>query len=205
MITATTLTPTVAELLLLVPALDAALHRDAGTGDDERSGSSVTPGLPVNTDVLACMATLHGEVPATARWVSRLLGEPMIDRTLVGHLGHLVRWHDRLTATNATAEATQLVANVERWLRSARRVLGLSTPDRRLPEYCPVHDDPLTQLVVPGDEGWLAKVRGGYTVGWHRAEYVRCRHCGTTWAPGQYATLGRQLRDADRRRVEAAA
>ncbi|MEO3928845.1 transposase [Micromonosporaceae bacterium B7E4] len=85
-------------------------------------------------------------------------------------------------ARGAVQEADRLAGRVHDWLGTVKAVLGLKVPDRKLPEFCPVHDDPLTQLVTPGAEGWIIPGRDGPTVRWRRTEAVLCRHCGTSWA-----------------------
>jgi len=197
---------TVAELTQLWPALAGALQRDEGVNTQERVTTSNTEvALPVNADVLATIAALHGEIPATARWACQQLAEPHMDRQPVDHLRHMTRWHDRLNNTNAADSAQQLAHNTRRWLHMTRRAIGLSVPHRPLGQYCPVHDEPLTELVTPGDEGWITGGPTGTTLTWRHTEAVQCPHCGTSWTPGQYLLLGRMLRDADHRRMNIAA
>lgn len=191
------------ELGLLWPALADALERDHRPDNgDKVSSSGGSIGLPVNLDVLKAVAVLAGEIPATAWWCCQILGEPHnAQRDIPDHLRHFPRMHERLRATNAASDAASLANTIRRWRDAAKTAIGLRIPDRRLPQFCPTHDDPLSQLVTPGDEGWLTATRGGYTVTWRHTEAVLCRHCGTTWTPGQYLLLGRLLKDADRRRL----
>ncbi|MFC6017229.1 hypothetical protein ACFP2T_13555 [Plantactinospora solaniradicis] len=192
------------ELADLWPHLADALERDhaPGGGDKVAVSNGGNIGLPVNSDVLATVRTLGDEIPATARWAAGILGvDHNARRDVPGHLMHALLQYDRLNALGAAQEAGQLARKVRGWRDSVKAALGLKVPDRKLPQFCPVHDDPLVALVTPGDEGWIVPGGTGPTVTWRRTEVVLCRHCGTIWAPGQYALLGRLLRDADRRRV----
>jgi hypothetical protein len=205
------------QLVELWPALTAALERDQGVKAEEKvAGGGTMLSLPINADVLHVLAALRDQIPNVANRCAGLAGErPNPRRTILDHLMHFPRLHDRLRATHAAAQAGQLAATIRRWLNDARRVIGLSVVDRRLGQFCPRHDDPLVELVVPGDQGYLVDRlvdagadRGWFAttaVEWTHSDAVLCRHCEVSWSPGMFLLLGRMLRQADRRRVEAAA
>lgn len=206
----TALVDEVTELLILWPHLASALARDVGVSlDAERvSGGPVTFSLPINADVHAALATLDQEVPALAFWAAGVVSEPAQARTIDAHLRHFPRWHERMLVTAAIDEAAQLAAGLHAAVRQVKLALGLRTADRKLGQFCPMHDDPLRELVAPGDEGQLrykALDRDGQpvepVVDWDRRDAAQCRACGASWGPGQYLMLGRLLREADLRRL----
>lgn len=168
----------IAELLLLTPALRAALARDhtPETGNRVTVGG-ITLSLPVNADVHRALA----EIP-------------------IGYLYSYTAqfWHAVTTGNEAAAK--RISRDVDYWRRLAKRALGLLHYDRRLGQPCPQHDDPLTELVALGDEGWLRSDRHGLYVDWTRDQRVWCRHCGSVWGPREMLLLGRLLRWADERR-----
>jgi hypothetical protein len=204
---------TALELALLWPALAGALERDGRPPDTERvstSGSALS--LPVNADVLRALTQLGSEIPATAAWVAEVLGQRTPSgRDILDHLRHLPVAYERLVATNAAQQAGRLARYAAGWLHTVKVALGLRIPDRRLGQYCPRHDDPLAELVAPGDDGQLRYRRTDADgrpvdaiVTWSRADAVLCRSCGVSWTPGQYLLLGRLLMLADLRRTTEA-
>ncbi len=207
----TALARDVAEMLILWPHLDAALERDTGQPEGGRiSGGRAELGLPVNADVMLALATLEREVPKITAWAAGVVAEPVIERTIVGHLQQLPRLHERMLVTAAHDEAGRLAAGVRAFSRGVKLAVGLRTPDVPLGQYCPLHDDPLRELVAPGNEGHLRYTRlDGHgqpvapVVEWVRDTGVTCRHCRAAWAPVQYLMLGRLLREADARRTAA--
>lgn len=209
----TALVDDVTELLILWPHLAVALERDSGTAEGERvSGGDGTFGLPVNADVLEALRILCREVPETAVTAAGIVNEPPMHRSIPDHLRHFPRLHERMLVTAAVTEAGQFAAQVHGMLRLVKIAIGLRTADRYLGQYCPMHDAPLRELVEPGDEGILRYRRldrAGQpiepAVEWRRSDCVLCRHCGASWTSGQYLLLGRMLRDADKRRLDAAA
>lgn len=198
-----------AELTLLWPALADALERDAGTVTDERvNGTTNVHTIPVNPEVLRTVTSLLREVPDTARWATSAVAEPHNPaRDVLAHLRHFQRLYDRLSGLNQGADAGHLARTISGWLDQTKTAVGLKIRDRRLGQFCPVHDEPLAELVTPGDEGWIedSAATGGNTIRWRRDDVVLCRHCGTTWAPSRFLFLGRMLVEADDRRVQSAA
>jgi hypothetical protein len=201
----------ITELLILWPHLTVALERDQGVIAEERvSGDPGTFGLPVNADVLEALRLLHLDVPTLAQWAAGVVAEPHLGRAIDEHLRHFPRFHERMLVTAAVAEAGRLAASVHTLLRRVKLAVGLRTVDRRLGQYCPLHDDPLRELVAPGAEGELSYRRldrAGQpiapTVTWTHTDCALCRQCGAAWAPGQYLLLGKLLLEADKRRLAA--
>lgn len=198
----------VAELSILWPAIGEALEKDAGVlADAERVSGGTAIGLPVNADVFAASIMLTTEVPALAYWACSVIAEPPALRTVGAHLQHFPRWHERMLVTAALAEAAHLAVAVRSMLASAKLALGLRTPDRRLGQYCPMHDDPLCELIMPGDVATLRYTRLDRdgrpvtpAVEWTRREAAVCSACSASWEPGDYLALGRLMRQADARR-----
>lgn len=207
----TALVDDITELLILWPHLAAALERDQGAAEAEKvSGDAGTIGLPVNADVLEAIACLAAEVPTLAQWAAETCAEKPGVRAIDDHLRHFPRWHERMLVTAAIHEAAQLAAALHSLLRQVKLALGLRTVDRRLGQFCPLHDDPLRELIAPGDEGVLRYRRldrAGQPIApaveWRRSDCALCRHCGAAWAPSQYLLLGKLLREADMRRLAA--
>lgn len=207
----TALVDDVTELLILWPHLAAALERDQGAAESEKvSGDAGTFGLPVNADVLDALRTLGEEVPAIASWAAGVIAESPASRTTDQHIRHFPRMHERMLVTAAVQEAAHLAVAVHGLLRQVKVAIGLRTADRRLGQFCPLHDDPLRELIAPGDEGVLRYRRldrAGQPIApvveWRRSDCALCRHCGAAWEPSQYLLLGRLLRDADTRRLAA--
>lgn len=207
----TALVDDVTEMLILWPHLAAALERDQGAISEEKvSGDPGTFGLPVNADVLEALRALGEEVPALARWAAGVVAEPAAARPVPDHLRHLPRFHERMLVTAAVQEAAQLAAAVHSLVRQVKLAVGLRTVDRRLGQFCPLHDDPFRELIAPGDEGVLRYRRldrDGQPIApaveWRRSDCALCRHCGAAWAPSQYLLLGKLLREADTRRLAA--
>jgi hypothetical protein len=208
----TALVDEVTELLILWPNLAPALERDAGVAEGERVSGSTGIGLPVNADILHALQLLEREVPALAAWAAGVIAEPAAARTVDGHLRHFPRMHERMLVTAAIAEAGQLAARLHALLRLVKLAVGLRTADRPLGHSCPLHDDPIHPLIIPGDEGVLRYRRldregqpVAPAVAWRRSDCTLCRHCGASWAPSQYLLLGRLLREAEQRRTAATA
>lgn len=207
----TALVDEITELLILWPHLTAALERDQGVAEGEKvSGDPGTFGLPVNADVLDALRTLRVEVPGLASWAAGIVAEAPASRTVENHLRHLPRFHERMLVTAAIEQAAELAAAVHGLLREVKLAVGLRTVDRRLGQFCPLHDEPLRELIAPGDEGVLRYRRldrAGQPIApaveWRRSDCALCRHCGAAWAPSQYLLLGKLLREADARRLAA--
>lgn len=208
----TALVDNVTELVILWPHLAAALERDAGAAEGERVSGRADPAfaLPVNADVLGALTTLSAEVPALAYWAAGVVAEQPEVRSIEGHLRHVPRWHERMLVTAAVDEAGQLAASLRAMLRTVKLSLGLRTADRPLGQYCPLHDEPLRELIAPGNEATLRYSlldRQGQPLGvaveWTRHDAAKCRFCGASWAPSQYLMLGRLMREADARRLQA--
>lgn len=200
----------VTELSVLWPHLAVALERDAGTAEGERTsgGADAAFRLPVNADVSAALATVSDGVPQLATWAALVVAEEPRRRDVASCLRHMPRWHERMLATAATIQADALAAAVAALLRRTKVALGLRFRDRRLGQFCPLHDDPLTELIEPGAEATLRYRhldRFGQPVGvaidWMRRDKAFCRTCRASWLPGQYLMLSRQLREADARRI----
>lgn len=207
----TALVDDVTELLILWPHLAAALERDAGASVEPvvSGGNDPAFGLPVNADVLGALAHLRREVPFTAAWACGVVAEPWVGRDVEGHLRHMPRWHERMLVTAAADDAGRLAAAVRSMLRDVKLALGLRTPDRALGQFCPMHDEPLREMIAPGSEARLRYTRLDRAgrpimpaVEWTRHDAAVCRYCGASWAPSQYLGLGRLLREADARRVQ---
>ncbi len=201
-------------LQVLVPALGEAVARDQGTADEERvSAASVVPSLPVNTDVLTAVREVRDRLPALRHAAIVALGEWQKGRpygTPEAALDHIPVLHNRLRARGLVHVAENLAQGTEAVLRVVQLALGLRTLDRPLGEPCPVHDEAIVGLVTPGDIGYLeydhldAQGRPVQPrVRWIRTEAVLCRHCGTSWSPGQYLLLGRMIKEAAARRRAA--
>lgn len=205
----------IAELLVLWPALPAALPRDAGTATGERvTQTENVHSIPLNPDVATVITDLSRKIPHWAAWAAENAGEtPNPGRDIPTHLAHLRRLHDRLNGLGRSRDADRLTDAAQRWRTDARRALGLNEPDRPIgtDHHCPRHDDPLTPLVMPGRHGDLTYTRLDRTgqpvdasVEWSRLEVVLCRHCGATWTPERYMLLGRLIRQANRDRATRA-
>lgn len=166
------------ELEQLTPALRQALQRDhtPATGQKVIIGGT-TPTVPVNIDVYRAL----DQVPDG---FDRYLAE-----------------FEHAVSTGDQAAARRITRDVDHWRRLTKLALGLLHYDRPLGQPCPQHDDPLTELVALGDEGWLRHDRHGYWVTWTRDQRVWCRHCGSVWDHRQMLLLGRLLKWAAKRRA----
>lgn len=208
----TALVNDVTELLILQPHLERALERDAGTSTEARVSGGTDPAfsLPVNADAFAALITLGSEVPALAYWAAGIVAEAPEVRSINGHLRHMPRWHERMLVTAAIDDAAHLAASLHAILRHVKLALGLRTADRPLGQFCPLHDVPLRELIAPGNEATLRYARLDrdgqpidVAVEWTRHDAAECRYCGASWAPSQYLMLGRMMREADARRLQA--
>ncbi|HET8681275.1 MAG TPA: hypothetical protein VFM54_05305 [Micromonosporaceae bacterium] len=188
----THLTDAIDELALIWPALTDATERDRGVSTGERVTTSPVLLAPVNADVLDALDILAAG-----------LGR-------VRDLHRLPHQLDQYRDADDQASAHRLLATVTHCRTIARRAIGLTTPDRPLGEHCPLHDDPLTELVIPGDQGqlcWRSRDPAGQPVGlsvvWRREDVVTCpwRSCGARWTPGQQMRLRGLLRAAEGRRA----
>lgn len=169
----------IAELHLLQPALHTALQHDHTPIPGNRvttGGISLT--LPVNTDVHRALQ----EIPYS-------------------HLDRYPADFQHAISTGDHTAAKRISRDVDHWRRLAKRALGLLHYDRPLGQPCPQHDEPLTELVALGDEGWLIHDRHGWYVRWQRDQRVWCRHCGSIWYVRQMLLLGRLLKWAEQRRT----
>jgi hypothetical protein len=209
------LADTLDELAILWPALPSALARDSGTSSSERvTTTSQVHTIPLNADVASAAARLTIEVPITVAANASLLNVAGITTAapIPSQLRYLGVLHEQLHTRGHTRDAARLAATVGDWHTLIRNAFGLNRPDRPLRgKHCPRHDEPLTTLVEPGDQGWLRYDHLDHAgrphnpwVSWRRTEAVTCRHCGATWSPAQYLWLGKLIDDADRRRAEQA-
>ncbi|AGL19514.1 hypothetical protein [Actinoplanes sp. N902-109] len=201
----------VQELLVLWPALPTALPRDTGPSSDERVATSENVHtVPLNVEVAAVITDLRRAIPDWTRWAEDVLGVTYPPTgNVVNALRRLAGLHDQLAQRGRARDAERLAAAAHGWLSSCRRALGLDRPDQATDMHCPNHDEPLTKLVQPGDEGQLryAKLDShgrpvNPYVTWRHIEVVCCRHCDALWTPDRYMFLGRLIRQADRRRAE---
>jgi hypothetical protein len=205
----TAFTDDTTELGILWPHLVEALERDAGVPQGGRvSGAATELGLPVNADAMIALQAIAEGLPRIAAWAAGVVAEQPVTRTVDGHLRHLPRLHERMLVTAAAAEAGQLADAVHALLRTAKLAVGLRLPDRRLGQFCPLHDDVLTELIAPGDEGILryryldhAGQPIAPAVEWQRHDAALCRHCRAAWTPDLYLLLRRLLAEADNRRI----
>lgn len=201
----------VQELRILAPALSEALERDQGAPTGERVSSSAGLALPINADVLQALRTLNRGLPAVTQRAAEVLGEAFVARDIAGHLRHLARLHERLLAVAAVDEAVRLVVGVDAVLFAVKLAIGLRLPDRPIGHDCPMHDQDRTELVKPGDIGYLrydrlvAGVPVAPTVTWVPADVVLCRTCAGSWVPAQYDLLSRMIGEALQRRQGGAA
>lgn len=195
------------ELAMIWPQLGAALARDQGTGGQPvvSTSSAAESAAPVNLAVSAVLLELEAAIPSMDQWARTVVGEPPM-RTIAGMLRGMPALYQRMTATTAHAEAAELRRAVHRWHRIARRAIGLSKPARPLhrhgqPVSCPLHDDPVTGLLQPGDEGTIHAATAPERITWQRDGRVYCPHCRASWTPQQYGLLGRMCAEADERRA----
>lgn len=172
----------IAELEQLTPALRQAVQRDHTPAAGQRvtiGGTTLT--LPVNLDVLRAL-----------------------DQVPTGNLDRYLALYEQALSTGDQTAARRITRDVDHWRRLTKLALGLLHYDRPLGQPCPQHDEPLTELVALGDEGWLRHDRHGHFVTWTRDQRVWCRHCGTVWDHRQMLLLGRLLKWAAQRRTAAA-
>lgn len=206
---------TIAELIVLWPALPTALPRDAGVQSGERvTTSENVHNIPLNPDVAAAILDLTRAIPEWTNWAAEAAAESAIAHGgIPTHLQRIPALHDRLNGLGRTRDAAQLATAVHNWHDAARRALGLNRPDRHFGEDCPRHDVPLTPLVIPGEHGHLRYAKLDThgqpvdpTIEWQRLEVVLCRHCDAIWTPERYMLLGRLINQArrDREAVDAA-
>ncbi len=200
---------TIAELLVLWPALPTALPRDAGIQSGERVATSENVhSVPLNVDVAAVLVDLRRAIPDWTRWAAETASESATSHADVpACLRRLPALHDHLNGLGRSRDAERLTTAAHGWLRAARNALGLNRPDRPIGEHCPRHDDPLQPLVQPGDHGHLRYTRLDHhghpsdaSIHWSRIEIVCCRHCDAMWTPERYMLLGRLIRQANRDR-----
>ncbi len=192
------------DLIRLWDDLPAAILRiQGGPAEVVTGGAGPAPSPPLDVTAAETLTLLVEDVYAWSTAAERTLAEGPTNRTARQRLVHLPRQHDRLAATNEPDLAARLTAHASRWLADARRLIGLSHPDRRLGQYCPLHDDHLVELVAPGDQGHLSHT--GQTISWYHVDAVTCRACRTTWTPPRYLDLRGLLERADERRLAAAA
>lgn len=186
-----TLADRIAELRLLWPALPAALPRDSGTQAGERvNGSPDIHVIPINPHVAAVIRRLAPHMPQLT-----LLEQQYGDA--------YTNWRP--------ADAWPITNQITRMLTDARNALGLNRPDIPIGAHCPRHDQPLTDLVTPGDRGELrydsigpaGELVGGW-IRWTHTDLVVCHHCREEWPPRRYLWLSRLVAEADARRAETA-
>lgn len=199
----------IAELLTLLPALATALERDSGTGEGERVATSTNVHvLPVNGDVLAAAVMLRDEAWPAAYAARSWLAEPGQRGDLADTIDSLGVLYRRLVGRQLGGQAQRLAATVLRWHRTVRTAIGLSRRPVPLagldgPVTCPLHDDPLVQLRLRGDEGTLDETAHGdrEAIRWQRGGGLYCpaRDCDGEWGPSEYAFLGRLVREQRRR------
>jgi hypothetical protein len=179
-----------AELAALLPCLAGALRRDNTTMGRSRS---VVPGVPVNSDVLHAMVTLHREVPDVTMAAAELAGEPWQRRTIAACLTAIPRLGARLHDLAMVDAERDLERGVYRWTRVTKLALGLRTPDIPIGAPCPHcgHDGP--GLMAVGSEGFMRRTGHGLAVEWEHAGRVVCRECGAAWGVAEWPLLGRVL------------
>lgn len=197
-----------AELEPLWHALAAALRKDDGPG----GGGGWESSLPVNADVLSVMVRLRHEIPAAAKGACEAAGEPWRDRDVPSCLRLLPRVTRRLRALNDVTAAEIAEDCLREWVRSAKRALGLRTPDIPVGYVCPHYAaDPGAHwrwvdgervlfepvLLAAGSEGFLRKSRDGITVEWEHQARVYCPGlgCRAWWGPGEWLLLGKLLKE----------
>lgn len=202
------------ELAVLWPALPYALARDSGTTSGERVHTTPSVhAIPLNAAVADVTARLAREIPATAAWAARAIGQqPNHGRSIPDHLRHLAPAYGALLAQHRTRDAARLAAHIGRWHAAARDAFGLDRPDRPIGSACPLHDTPLTTLMEPGERGWLRYEHLdhsgqpiGVTIEWTRAQAIYCPHCGAVWAANRWMWLRRLIAQAEQERAAAAA
>lgn len=198
---------TIAELILLWPALPTALPRDAGVQTGERvTTSENVHSIPLNADVAAVITDLTRQIPEWVTWVAEATSG-YATRSILGQLGQIPGFHHDLLQHGRTRDAERLATAAHSWLHRCRTALGLNRADRPIGEPCPNHDDPTTPLIQPGDTGHLRYTKldaNGHPIDayieWRRLEIVCCRHCDAVWTPSRYMLLGRLIRHANHQR-----
>lgn len=186
---------TVTELLLLIPALPAALEKDHAPGNGTGS-PAIVAGTPCNTDVLSVMTALRQQIPAAERTWRRLLGDRDTDRPDLESIitvlpSYLTRFESNADLTNADDVSTRATA----WLTDVRSVLGLNTPAAPIGISCPVCPGGL--LVVTGSRGNLRRDHAAWSVDWARYEAIKCPACGSRWGRADWPFLGRLLTETE--------
>lgn len=191
------------ELLVLWPQLANALERDAGASENERVTTTTTvTGVPVNVDVLYAIEMLQKETWWLAASARSVLHEPGTARSIEDAINSCAILYRRLVGRGYEAEAYQLAQIVLRWRYFARTAIGLSRRAKPLqgdgePVFCPLHDSPLIQLRLRGDEGTLDLAAKGSreAITWRRGGGLYCplKGCDGAWGPSEYAFLGRMV------------
>jgi hypothetical protein len=183
--------PVTAELAALLPCLPGALGRD-NTGDGHTV--MVSPGMPVNSDVLHAADMLRREVPAATLRAASLVHEPWQPRGLKTCLLALDRFTGRLYDLAMNAEAVALEDGVRRWTRTTKLALGLRKPDVPLPvSYCPACEQTARPLLAVQPEGFAVWHAGRLVVEWRATGRIYCPRCGTAWPEDQWTFLASRL------------
>jgi len=173
---------------MLLPHLAGALSRDNTAASRARS---VTPGIPVNPEVLHAMVVLHREVPAVTMAACEATGEPWQPRPIPVCLTALPRLAQRLHDTGHPGDAMAVEGALRRWVRVTKQALGLRTPDLAIGAVCPVCGE--GDLMAAGSEGFLRRTGHGATVEWEHPGRVYCGVCVASWGVGEWPHLGRLL------------
>ena len=183
--------PITAELAALLPCLPDAIERDNTT---DRHSVMVSPGMPVNGDVLYARDMLRREVPVTTMRAAELAREPWQPRGLETCLLALDRFTGRLYDLAMNAEAMALEDDVRRWTRVTKLALGLRKPDVPLPvSYCPACEQTARPLLAVQPEGFMTRTSHGLVVEWRSAGRIYCPRCGTAWPEDQWTFLASRL------------
>lgn len=189
------------ELLLLWPQLAHALQRDAGTSENERVTTSASVHtLPMNMDVLGAIRILQQETWPAALEARTLLNEPGAFRGTTKTIESCAILYRRLVGRGYDTEARELARIVLRWQHVTRTAIGLSRRAKPLhgdgeAVFCPLHDAPLVQLRLRGDEGTVNQdTRGNReAITWRSGGGLYCPHkgCRGEWGPSEFPFLGR--------------
>lgn len=168
------------ELILLVPALPAALLRDRGAGHGG-------PG-PVHKDLQPWQ--VNRDVADALDLLQREVGTPIEEK-----LTSLRDW-----VIQDGEEHEELAEEVSRWLYAVREALRLSVAAKPLGEQiCPNHPSEPVSLLVGGKEGQIRLVQEAdeEAIAWTHLEVIFCPVCGAEWERARWNALSRTLATQD--------
>lgn len=168
------------ELILLTPALPAALLRDRGAG---HGGP-----MPVHRD--PHRRQVNSDVSDALDLLIRELGTPITDK-----LTAMRNW-----VINDGQEPDELLDEVSRWRYAVRKALRLSEPSKALgTQVCPDHPSEPVRLLVGGREGHLQPVPndGDEVISWSYLETIFCPGCGREWQRAEWNALAGRLATMD--------